>query len=83
MAMQLVAWLAASAVFTSFFMKSIVSLRLMAIVSNVLFIFYALLGWRHDIFENVLPILILHIALLPLNIVRLREMRNAHARSAE
>lgn len=75
MDMQLVAWLAASLVFASFFMKTIVSLRTLAIVSNIVFIAYALLGVHHGIFDKVLPIFVLHIALLPLNLARLREAR--------
>ena len=76
MDMQLVAWLAAALVFTSFFMKTIVPLRTIAIVSNVVFIGYALLGLHHGIFDKVLPILVLHLALLPLNIIRLNEVRS-------
>jgi CRP/FNR family transcriptional regulator, cyclic AMP receptor protein len=75
MDMQLVAWLAASLVFTSFFMKTIVPLRTVAIVSNMVFIGYALLGLHHGIFDKVLPILVLHLALLPLNTIRLNEVR--------
>ncbi len=74
--MKLVAWLAAALVFTSFFMKTIVPLRTVAIVSNVVFIGYALLGLHHGIFDKVLPILVLHLALLPLNIIRLNEVRS-------
>ncbi len=76
MDMQLVAWLAAGLVFTSFFMKTIVPLRSLAIVSNVVFIGYAMLGLHHGIFDKVLPILVLHLALLPLNIIRLNEVRS-------
>ncbi|OYU45662.1 MAG: hypothetical protein CFE44_06315 [Burkholderiales bacterium PBB4] len=76
MDMQLVAWLAAALVFTSFFMKTIVPLRTVAIVSNLVFIGYALLGLHHGIFDKVLPILVLHLALLPLNIIRLNEVRS-------
>lgn len=79
MDMQLVAWMAASLVFASFFMKTIVPLRTLAIVSNIVFIGYALLGVHHGIFDKVLPIFVLHVALLPLNLARLREaLRNSH-----
>jgi CRP/FNR family cyclic AMP-dependent transcriptional regulator len=74
MFMQIVAWLAAALVFASFFMKTIVPLRTFAIVSNVVFIIYALLGIQYGVFDKVLPILILHVALLPLNILRLNEV---------
>ena len=75
MDMQIAAWLAAALVFASFFMNTIVPLRSLAIVSNVVFICYALLGVHHGIFDKVLPILVLHLALLPLNITRLSEVR--------
>lgn len=76
MEMQLVAWMAAGLVFTSFFMKTIVPLRTVAIASNVMFISYALLGLHFGVFDKVLPILILHVALLPLNILRLRQIKS-------
>ena len=71
------AWLAAVLVFASFFMKTIVPLRTMAIASNLAFIAYALLGWGQGVFDKVLPILVLHGALLPLNLWRLHEVRRA------
>lgn len=75
MEMQIVAWLAAGLVFASFFMKTIVPLRRVAIASNVVFIAYALLGISVGIFDKVFPILVLHLALLPLNVTRLREIQ--------
>lgn len=75
MEMQVAAWIAAGLVYCSFFMKTIIPLRALAIASNVVFIAYALLGMRHDVFDKVLPILVLHVALLPLNVIRLLEVR--------
>jgi CRP/FNR family cyclic AMP-dependent transcriptional regulator len=69
------AWLAAFLVFSSFFMKTIVPLRIVAIVSNVAFIVYALLGLAYGVFGRVYPILVLHSCLLPLNVIRLRQLR--------
>lgn len=77
MVMQSVAWLASFLVLLSFFMKTIVRLRTIAIASNIVFIGYALLGIYYGIFDKVLPILVLHVALLPLNLVRLREVKTA------
>lgn len=77
MDMQIVAWLAALLVFVSFFMKTIVPLRSVAIASNVAFVAYALLGLQHGVFDKVLPILVLHLALLPLNIQRLWEVKRS------
>jgi CRP/FNR family cyclic AMP-dependent transcriptional regulator len=68
-------WLAAFLVFSSFFMKTIVPLRLVAIVSNLAFITYALLGLVYGVFGKVYPILVLHSCLLPLNVVRLRQLQ--------
>lgn len=75
MEMQIVAWVAAVLVFLSFFMKTIVPLRTLGIVSNAVFIVYALMGIHFGIFDKVLPILVLHIALLPLNVMRLRQVQ--------
>jgi CRP/FNR family cyclic AMP-dependent transcriptional regulator len=69
------AWLAALLVFFSFFMKTMIPLRVVAITSNVAFIVYALLGLEYGIFGRVYPILVLHSSLLPLNVLRLRQVR--------
>lgn len=73
--MQIVAWVAAGLVFMTFFMKTIVPLRQAAIASNLVFICYGLMGLNYGIFDKVLPILVLHISLLPLNFIRLREVQ--------
>jgi CRP/FNR family cyclic AMP-dependent transcriptional regulator len=72
--MVIAAWVAALLVFWAFFMKTMIPLRVVAIMSNVAFIGYALLSLRYGIFGRVYPILVLHSALLPLNIVRLRQI---------
>ena len=76
MTMQIIAWCAALLVYITFFMKTMVPLRVVGIVSNVAFIAYGIFGIYEGIFDKVLPILVLHLALLPLNIVRLNELRN-------
>jgi hypothetical protein len=68
------AWIAAFLVFSSFFMKTMIPLRIVAIVSNTAFISYALLGIGYGIFGQVYPILVLHACLLPLNVLRLRQL---------
>lgn len=73
------AWVAAFLVFSSFFMKTMIPLRIVAIVSNVAFITYALLGITYGIFDRVYPILVLHACLLPLNLFRLRQLRRLTA----
>ena len=64
-------WVSAILVFSSFFMKTMIPLRMVAICSNVAFITYALLGLRYGVFGRIYPILVLHAALLPLNVIRL------------
>lgn len=60
--------LAAGLSFSSFVMKSMVPLRALALASNVFFIAYGYLEW-------LLPALVLHSALLPVNAKRLWEIR--------
>ena len=67
-------WVAAVLVFAAFFMRTMIPLRIVAIASNVAFIAYALLGLRYGVFDRLYPILVLHSTLLPLNVVRLREL---------
>ena len=64
----LVGYVAAALVFATFFMRTAINLRMVAIASNVAFIVYSMLA-------GVLPTLILHGLLLPLNMLRLHEMR--------
>jgi hypothetical protein len=66
-ATEMAGYLAALLVFLTFYMKTMVPLRIVGICSNVAFVTYAWLGDLH-------PILILHMILLPLNCIRLREM---------
>jgi hypothetical protein len=59
-------YLASFLVFATFYMQKTIPLRIAAIVSNVAFIIYACSS-------NLTPILVLHGALLPLNLFRLAE----------
>ncbi len=61
-------YVASLLVFAAFYMTSMVPLRLVAIASNLAFIVYALQG-------GLMPVLLLHGALLPLNVLRLLERR--------
>lgn len=72
---DLLGYIAAGAVFVSFSMKNMQALRIVALVSNVAFISYALVG-------GLTPILVLHGLLLPLNLFRLFQMLRA-VRQAE
>ena len=53
--------------FATFYMKNMIPLRIVGMASNVTFIFYA--GITH-----VWPLLVLHIVLLPMNLLRLVQM---------
>jgi hypothetical protein len=65
---DLVGFAAAFAVLASFCMTTIVSLRSVAIASNVLFILYGMLG-------HIYPVLFLHVMLLPINLIKLYQTR--------
>lgn len=59
-------YFAASLVLAAFCAKRMVSLRALAIASNLAFIAYGLSA-------DLWPIVLLHVTMLPLNIMRLRE----------
>jgi len=63
-----VGYLAALAVLATFCMDTIVPLRGLAIASNVLFILYGIAG-------HLYPVLLLHALLLPINIVKIIQLR--------
>jgi hypothetical protein len=60
---------ASCAVLGSFLMRTMVPLRLVAILSNVLFLAYGYI-------ENIHPVVFLHMTLLPVNIWRLVNAEN-------
>lgn len=62
-----VGYLAAGLVLATFCMRSMSSLRLVAIASNLAFIVYGYLG-------NLTPVLVLHALLLPVNACRLMQL---------
>lgn len=66
--LEFVGYLAAGLVFATFYMKTMIPLRLVGITSNVTFLLYS---W----FADVVPLFVLHSALLPLNIWRLTQIR--------
>jgi CRP/FNR family transcriptional regulator, cyclic AMP receptor protein len=72
-------WISAALVFSTFFMKTMLPLRLTAIASNVAFMTYALLGLAYGQFGRLYPIFVLHACLLPLNVTRLRQLRRVIA----
>jgi CRP/FNR family transcriptional regulator, cyclic AMP receptor protein len=62
-----VGYLAAILTLSVFYMKTMIPLRVLGIAANCAFIAYGALG-------GVYPNLVLHLILLPLNVVRLRQM---------
>lgn len=66
---EFVGYLACVLTFVSFYGRSMVTLRWLAIASNVSFITYAVL-------KDLTPVYILHSILLPLNVLRLRQIFN-------
>src|SRR2546428_1313079 len=62
-----VGYAAAFLVFITFYMKTMVPLRVLGIASNLFFIVYGYLAAAY-------PPFLLHLLLLPLNVFRLREM---------
>jgi len=64
---QLVGYASSLLVFSTFYMKTMIPLRSVAIASNVAFLTY---GY----FANLYPVFLLHAVLLPLNALRLRQM---------
>lgn len=64
---QALGFLAALLMFSTFYMKNMIPLRIIGMISNVTFILYAGI-------TQVWPLLVLHILLLPMNFVRLIQM---------
>jgi CRP/FNR family transcriptional regulator, cyclic AMP receptor protein len=61
---EIFGYIASALVFATFYMRTMVPLRVVAIASNVAFIIYATI-------DGLTPIFLLHVALLPLNVLRL------------
>lgn len=70
---EVLGYLGGVLVFATFYLKTMIRLRLVAIASNVVFIVYASMG-------HLVPIMVLHILLLPLNIYRLFEVKQLISR---
>jgi hypothetical protein len=70
---NLLCYTAASLVLATFCAKSMMTLRVLALCSNVAFVIYAVAA-------SLWPILLLHAVMFPLNLVRLREALGAGSR---
>jgi hypothetical protein len=69
-------YLASALVLTTFWMRAMLPLRAIAIASNVAFISYGLLA-------DIRPVLLLHLLLLPLNLIRMVQSLREHWRRRE
>jgi CRP/FNR family cyclic AMP-dependent transcriptional regulator len=69
---DLLGYAASVAVLATFLMRTMVPLRLVAILSNVLFLLFGYV-------QHIYPIFFLHLALLPINAWRLVVIRNRMA----
>jgi|HubBroStandDraft_5_1064220.scaffolds.fasta_scaffold468493_1 CRP/FNR family cyclic AMP-dependent transcriptional regulator len=67
---DLLGYAASCAVLASFLMRTMIPLRLVAILSNILFLSFGYI-------QNIHPVLFLHLALLPINIWRLLALRQS------
>ncbi|MCI5150544.1 MAG: Crp/Fnr family transcriptional regulator [Candidatus Electrothrix sp. MAN1_4] len=67
--LQLLGFLAAFLMFSTFYMKNMIPLRIIGMASNVAFILFAV-----NSEPKVMPLVVLHSALLPMNFFRLIQM---------
>jgi CRP/FNR family cyclic AMP-dependent transcriptional regulator len=65
---EITGYIASILVFSTFYMKTMIPLRMVGLCSNIAFIAYAWLGALY-------PVLILHLLLLPLNLLRFFQLR--------
>jgi len=72
MQIDAIGYLAASLVFATFWMRSMSTLRGVAIASNLAFIAYGYIG-------DLMPVLLLHLLLLPVNVLRFSELGSARS----
>jgi hypothetical protein len=70
---DLIGYLAAVLMFSTFYMKKMIPLRAIGISSNIVFITYTLCSYVF-LQRGIWPLFILHATLLPLNIIRMRQM---------
>lgn len=65
---DVIGWIAGALVLATFYLRTMIPLRCVAVASNVAFVSYGLLA-------GTVPIVALHLLLLPLNVLRLQQMR--------
>jgi CRP/FNR family transcriptional regulator, cyclic AMP receptor protein len=67
-ALELLGYFGGVLIFSTFYLKTMIRLRIVAIASNIVYIAYGAIG-------GLVPILVLHALLLPLNVWRLIEVK--------
>jgi hypothetical protein len=67
---DILGYAASCAVLASFLMRTMIPLRVVAIVSNILFLAFGYI-------QSIHPVLFLHLALLPINVWRLLALRQS------
>lgn len=70
---DLIGYLAAVLMFSTFYMKKMIPLRAVGASANFVFIIYTVCSYLF-LQRGIWPLFILHVALLPLNIIRMRQM---------
>lgn len=65
---DVIGWIAGALVLVTFYLRTMIPLRCVAVASNIAFVSYGLLA-------GTVPIVALHLLLLPLNVLRLQQMR--------
>ncbi len=71
-AVDVIGWLAAVFTLLTFSMRKMIGLRCIAIASNILFIVFGILA-------SIMPVFVLHLFLLPCNLIRLYQIWAARA----
>ena len=71
---ELLGWIGAAATFSAFSLRTMLPLRSLAVTANAAFVSY---GY----FADLVPVLVLHAALLPLNLIRLVEILRLRRRA--
>ena len=70
---DMLGYAASCAVLATFLMRTMVPLRLVAILSNILFLVFGYI-------QNIHPVFLLHLVLLPINVWRLLALQHVGAR---
>tara|TARA_B100001123_G_C15293682_1_gene1018367 strand:- start:667 stop:1323 length:657 start_codon:yes stop_codon:yes gene_type:complete len=73
--LEVLSWTGAVVVLITFLVKTLTPLRMLAMLSNIIFVNYAIILGLDKGFDGIWSIIILHCLLFPLNAFRLYQMR--------